>query len=85
MKTQNVTIRVFEAGDRVCTGDGDGTVIRDNINEMPAKDFYNELHIGWSHRVTVQHDEGSSNNTNNEPREIDSANLILLDKNGNCI
>jgi len=57
MKTQKVTINVFEPGDRVITPDGYGTVISDNIHTLKDEDIYNK---NFYHEVIVQHDEGIS-------------------------
>ena len=64
MKQMNVTINVFEKGDRVCTSEGNGTVLYDN----------------FFHEVIVQHDEGISDNPSNEPRKISASIPFLIDE-----
>ena len=75
MKTQTVTINVFEPGDRVITPDGYGTIVSDNINTL-GDQIYNK---NFYHEVIVQHDEGISANPSNKPIEMEASMPSLLE------
>ena len=74
MKTRRVDIAMFEKGDRVFTPEGKGTVVYDSVKELNDGIFYQES----ERSITIQLDEGNSNNSRNVPVDMEPEHVSLL-------
>jgi hypothetical protein len=73
-----IPIKMFEAGDRVCTPEGDATVVKDTLDEYVKKNGPDHC---WNAGVFVILDEPTSDHTTpGEKVEMDRDNLIMLDE-----